>query len=644
MLHLITVVCPLLFYSIACIGMGSWVMRFFAHRPMELPMTEIVLAFLLGQGILGSLLLFPALAGQFTLPVLLCLITPFACFGLWYLYGVSGTFPTAIGRLYREFRSAPLTWQIMSLVVLFFLIASGCSAAAAMFADAKAFYMVLPKIAAASHRLIPLPMYEDFTAVGLLAEMQLAALFLLGMPGGSARLFCWLTALAGSVILIAISRRAGLARRSQIITLAMILTSSAAALLWGTGKTDIFAAAYGLCGYFYAFRSWDEVSRKDAVILTGLFTGFSLVAKLSYIVAFLPGVCILLFWKDMQNISKAWQSHEQRLVLLRQCTVAGLLFGVAATIAFVPQLAKNWILYGDALRTLGIGYQWFSPEITRRIVLTYPLVLTYGSYWGQLGTMSPLLLAFGPLFLLAPYSKAPWNGAVVALAVAAMAGLVIWIILFPAIPMPRYFLATLILLFVPAAWSAEKFSSWGRMSAYVIWAGTLLMLIVCYRMWWGEIFHLRNAYRNVISEQIEGAPAEVEVDSYAVHKALNQIAEPGARVYTMTYFKFLLRPDLIQCATKSSEVNGYFDSGNPEKFWHLVYTHGFTYILAEDDYNAVVIDSLMKAKPEWVTVEQIAKQGTWGAYRIYFKGDPSEKVLYTTREVAPGAWDVIPVD
>ena len=623
--------------------MGSWVMRLFAHRPMELPLTETVLAFLLGQGILGSLLHFPALAGLFTLPVLLCLITPFAVWGLWYLYGVSGTVPSAITQLYKEFRSAPLTWQIISLVVAFILIASGCSVAAAVTVDAQAFYMVLPKVVAASHRLVPLPLYEDFSAVGLLAEMQLAALFLLGMPGGSSRLFCWLTALAGSVILVAISRRAGLARRSQIISLAMLLTSSAAVLLWGTGKTDFFAAAYGLGGYYYAFRSWEDVSRRDAVVLTGLLTGLSLVAKLSYIVAFLPGVFILLFWKELQNISKAWQSHEQRIVLLRQCTAAGLLFGAAATFAFVPQLAKNWFLYGDAFKTLGIGFQWFSPEVTRRIVLTYPFVLTYGSYWGQFGTMSPLLLAFCPLILLAPYSKEPRNGAVTALAVAAMAGLLFWVILFPAIPMPRYFLATLILLFVPAAWSAEKFSLWGRMSAYVIWAGTLLMLVVCYRMWWGEVFPIRDAYRNFISEQKEGVPREGEVDSYAVHQTLNQIAEPGARVYTLTYFKFFLRPDLIQCATQSREVASSIDSSDPDKLWRLIHTHGFTYILAEDDYNVVAVDSIMKTKPEWVTVEQVARQGAWGAYRISFE-NPSEKVLFTTREVAPGAWDVVPAD
>lgn len=623
--------------------MGTLVMRFFSQRPTETPVIEIVLAFLLGQGVLGSLLHIPALAGNFTIPVLLCLTTPLALLGLWHTYKVFGTVLNEVIRLCQEFYCARLPWQIVTLVLGFIFIAGGCSVAAVVTDDARAFYLTLPKVLAASHRLVPLPLYEDFTAVGLLAEVQLAALFLLGMPGGSPRLFCWLTALAGSIVLAAISRRAGLGRRGQIISLAMLATSSAVVLLWGSGKTEFFAAAFGLCSYYYAFRSWDASSRKDAVSLAGLFAGFAIVAKLTYVVAFLPGVCILLFWKEAQELALGCRSRELRRALLQRCALVVLLFGAAAMIAFLPQFAKNWILFGDAFKTLGGGFQWFSPETTRRIVLTYPLVLTYGNYWGQFGAMSPLLLAFLPLALFAPWAKCNCNGSVVALAVAALGGLVLWVVLFPAVPMPRYFLATLILLFVPASWAAEKFSLIGRLSGHGVWAATFLVLIVFYRIWGGEIFLLRDAYRNILAEQPEWVSRTVEADSQLVHQALNRIAEPGARVYTLTYFKFNLRPDLIQCATRSDERPSSLDANNPEIFWRQIVRHGFTYVLAEDAYNEISIDSIIKTTPPWVKIEPIAKQGAWGAYRISFE-NPSEKVLFTTREVAPGAWDVIAAD
>lgn len=641
MTHLLAVVAPLFLYSLACIGTGVLILRFFAQRPEETPMVEVALAFLLGQGIFGSFFIFPALAGMFTLPVLLGMLAPLACWGIWHLYKTSGTVRPAINQLYREFRDAPLAWQVTTVFVVFILIAGGCSVATEVTDDARAFYMVLPKVIAASHRLVPLPLYENFSVVGLTAEIQLAALFLLGMPGGSPRLFCWLTALAGAVILVAISKRAGLGRRGQVIALSMLATSTAVAWLWGSGKTDFFAAAFGLGAYYYALRSWNEDSRKHAVLLAGLFTGFAIVAKLSYLVPFLPGVFILLYWQEMRNLAQTWRSREQRRLLLQRCAKVGILFGAVAAIAFLPQLTKNWMLYGDALKTLGGGFQWFSPETTRRIVLTYPLVLTYGNYWGQLGNMSPLLLAFLPLALLAPYPKAPWNGPVAALTVAALVGLVIWVILFPAVPMARYFLATLILLIVPASWAAERFSSLGRISANVVLAGTLLMLLLFYKVYSPFFFNWKDAYRNITSEQVEGAPSSTEMNSYAVYRELNRVAEPGARVFTLTYFKFLLRPDLIQCATRSSETPTAPDAENPEGFWRRMHAQGFTYLLAEDAYNVVAVDRLIKTKPAWVTFEPVAKQGTWGAYRISYQNAP-EKIQLVTREVAPGAWDVVP--
>jgi hypothetical protein len=641
MSHLISVVLPLLFYSLSCLGAGILTMRVFVRRPKESLVVEMLLAFLLGQGILGSLFIFPALAGMFSVSVLLSVTIPLACWGIWHLFKTSGTARPSIGRLYREFCSGPLTWRITIAFLAFLLLAGGCSVATEVTDDARAFYMVLPKVIAASHRLVPLPLYEDFSLVGLTAEMQLAALFLLGMPGGSARLFCWLTALAGAVILLAICKRVGLGRRGQIIALSTLVTSTAVTWLWGTGKTDFFAAAFGLCAYYYALRSWDADSRKHAVLLAGLFTGFAIVAKLSYLVPFLPGVLILLYWQEMQNLTSTWRSREQRLIFLRRCTTVAMLFGAVAAMAFVPQLTKNLTLYGDALKTLGGDFQWFSPETTRRIVLSYPLVLTYGNYWGQMGNMSPLLLAFLPLALLAPYPKTLGNAPVAALITAALAGLVLWVVLFPAVPMHRYFLATLVLLIVPASWAAERFSKLGSISGHIVWAGTFLILLLFYKVNSPFFFNWKDAYRNLVAQQAEGIPSGSEVDSYPVYRMLNQIAEPGARVFTLTYFKFLLRADLIQCATRSSEIPSPLDAENPESFWRRMHSQGFTYLLAEDAYNIVAVDRLIKSKPAWVTFETIVKQGTWGAYRITYQNAP-EKVLLTTHEVAPGAWDVVP--
>ena len=75
-----------------------------------------------------------------------------------------------------------------------------------MMGDAAAFYMILPKIMANSHELIPVPGYESFMSVGLQGEMHYAALMVLG-SADAAQLFEWPTILAGAVIFLAIGSK-----------------------------------------------------------------------------------------------------------------------------------------------------------------------------------------------------------------------------------------------------------------------------------------------------------------------------------------------------------------------------------------------------------------------------------------------------
>jgi hypothetical protein len=47
--------------------------------------------------------------------------------------------------------------------------------------------------------------------------------------------------------------------------------------------------------------------------------------------------------------------------------------------------------------------------------------------------------------------------------------------------------------------------------------------------------------------------------------------------------------------------------------------------------------------PDWVAVEPIYPKGQYGAaYRLIFRNAPG-KVRMTTKEVSPGAWDVVPM-
>lgn len=638
MVHIFSIVLPLIFFSFSCIGAGILVLQLIPKRPEIESLTEIILAFILGQGFLGSLFLVPALLSMFTLPVLLAITTPFACFGLWTLYSKSRTFPLALYKLYCEFHSSPLLWKITSLSVVIIFIASSASMAGLVTGDARAFYLALPKVVAASHRLTPLPMYESFMSVGLLAEMQLAALFLLGMPGASPRLFCWLTGLAASVILLAIGKNAGLGKRGQLISITIIVTSSAVVLLWGQGKTDFFAAAYGLAAVLYALKSWDTTNRKSSIVLAGLFTGFALVAKLSYIVAFLPSIFIIIFWKEIPHFWTTMLTRKVYFLKLRALIVEGLIFILAMLPALLPHFTKNIILLGTLIDTYG-NHQYFSHETTQHIVLTYPLLLIFGDYWAQYGNMSPLLLAFLPLALLLPWPKRPWDGPISALSVAALAGLLAWIAIFPSVPMPRYFLVTLLLPIVPVSWMAERFSRLTKLSNFTVTLAMLLTIFIFFKSWRGELFPIRNAFQYLFIVQTEKAFTQPELFSYNVYEALNNTAKPGARVFLLSYYRFWLRSDLIQCTNQTNETIKY-DDKDPNKFWRQLYENGFTYLYS----NTYLPADIINKKPNWVTIKEIYPKSINGeAYRLVFNNAPG-KVHLTTQEISPGIWNVVPLD
>lgn len=640
MSQFLSILLPFSLFCLACVGAGSLVLHALPRRPLDTAPAESVLAFLLGQGILGSALHVPALLRGFSLSVLMPVTALLGCWGLRHFYVNGARHFAAMREAGVALQRAPLVWKLIAAGVLFILIAGAASVAGIVTADAQAFYLALPKVVAASQRLVPLPGYEKFTSVGLLPEMQLAALFLFGMPGASPRLFCWLTALAGAVVLLAIGRHAGLGRRGQIISIAVFATSSAVSLLWGQGKTDFFAASYGLAASLFALRSWESAARVSAITLTGLFTGFALVAKLSYIVALLPTLGILLMWRELPRLAQAVRERKHGvLLLLTRYAREGLVFGSMLLVAFVPHVAKNMILLDIVIDTYG-SHQYFSADTVRQIVLNYPLVLIFGGYWAQYGNMSVLLLAFLPLPLVVHSLFSQRSEGITAVTVAAAAGLLAWVAMFPGVPMPRYFLVTLLLLAIPAGWAAEGFSRLGRIAQASVCLATLLVMLFFYQAGRLDVFVLRDAYHYVFPSQADRKliPGDVGHEAYEV---LNAVAEPGARVFLFSYFRFWLRPDLIQTTNTARERDDLivFDRRNPEKIWRDLHANGFTYLLM-DPTTSPELDPMLYV-PSWVRVETLYKQDKWQVYRLAFAIQPGKPRL-TTREVAPGAWDVVP--
>src|SRR5271157_4036781 len=205
----------LLVYSAACLGGGTLALRVLAYRSnsdlKQSAGTMLATAFALGQGLLASLWLLLALVGWFSRPVIVGVGVVFALSGIilarYWFYDFARQFV----HIWRELRAESWEWQAVALFTLILCAAWGTSLGRDLNGDATAFYMALPKVIAASHRLVPLPGYEGFTTTGLQGEMHYAALMALGSPD-AARLFAWPTMLAGAILLLAICRQAGIDR------------------------------------------------------------------------------------------------------------------------------------------------------------------------------------------------------------------------------------------------------------------------------------------------------------------------------------------------------------------------------------------------------------------------------------------------
>lgn len=536
----------------------------------------------------------------------------------------------------RAFRNVVWPWKLLSFLVVLILLAASASIGGDVTGDASAFYMALPKMIGAAHELILMPGYQSFISIGIPSEMQLAVLFLLGMPGASARLFCWVTGMACVLALSLLGREAGVGKRGVIISLAMMGTSSAVALLWGQGKTDLFAATLGIAAALYALKSWKEEDKTRNIILAGLFTGFALIAKLSYVVAFLPSMYILLFWPQFPKIWHAFTHRSAVWQTLRQHLFQGLIFGLAFLPAFVPHFIKNYILFGLFVNTLGSNV-YFTAATTKYIVSIYPLLLVYGNFWGQFGNMSPLFLLFLPLIFFLPKSPKAASAPLTAIFFAAFAGLCAWIVIFPAVPMPRYFMATLLLLALPAGWIAERLASNGKTMLYAVTSISAITIAMFFQHWRVDIYPMKQAFDYLFLTQSEQALKKTEFDSYIVYDAINKVAPPGARVFLFSYFRFWLRPDLIQCVDNDNGQLLGEKNISSNAFWEKFYQQDFTYIYVD---NIAKTEEIEKSTPSWVTLERISASGTSGsAFHVVFK-DPPVQVQITTVEVAPGHWKI----
>ena len=635
-------------YSAACLGCGLLIWILFKQR---LDGTESVsagtilaTAFILGEGVLASFWLLLALGGWLSFLVVAPLSFVFAASGLYLGRDILSSFWRQIVTIWRELRKDTWGWQALALLTSFSCLAWITSLGRPIGWDASAFYFAIAKLVAVSHRLIPMPGFEPFTNIGLQGELHYAALMILH-SSEAAKLFAWPTIIAAGMILASLGRVAGMGRRGQWLTLSLLFSSSAVINLSGDGKVDLFGAALGLAAYYLAVQIHFNRT-KAALLLTGLFSGYSIVAKLSYAPVMVPSIALLVLWRYADEL----KDKTQRLSVLKSFLHGSLIILAGLILALIPHFIKNGLLYHNPISPIGSGAMnwlnqiWYGPEITRRILLTYPLALTYGSYWSQDGGMSPLILAFAPLALFLPRPRTLLSSPLAAMTFAALFGVLAWTIYNPSVFTPRYILATLLLLILLPARAAEYVSLTDQklrlLRAGVMISAFIVLIAV-------GLYFLNLVYFPKKTVQVlEGKMSECSRDGeycYAM-EAINQKAPPGARVYLASYQHYWLRDDLLQCSSNNLDMIGSANVTG-DRLWLELYQRGFTYLLIDETTHSIFFLERVDVQrpPTWLILIPIYDvQGKLLVYHMEFSNAPSTIAPMTCqRRPSSTIWEVV---
>lgn len=564
-------------YAFACLVAGLLALRLIAGSVRGPALGAS--AFIVGQALLSSVWTAVALAGAFQPAVILGVL-------LLCIF-IGAVLVRALPRP-RLVRPTPLAIALAVLIAAFGVAA----AVTPPVGDAEAFYLVYARVIAASGRLEPMPgLYEGFSTIGLVGELHMAALVALsGVP--AAKFLAWLVGLSAAAMLDSIAIRAGCGRVGRLVTLGLAFTSTAFTYHLFDGKVDLWATALALAAMRWALSFSEESLRRATVVVAGLCTGYCVVAKFSFALGVVPAIATLVLWQAFVSNSR---------LPARQTLQSMALFSACAFAAVVPHLVKNGVLFGAPLAPFvgraaddeWLQQVWFSPALTRQIVLTYPLALVYGRYPMQGGNLSFLLLAFLPLLAWLPRQKEWRESTLVQLSVAALVGTALWVALRPSIIAPRYILASLLVFYPVVARGAEHAIG---LSAPLLRAGIVSMLFAAVVIFSAPVVPaLKSLWAG-------GSRCALASSYCAPVSQLSERAAPGDRVFYAGYYAYWLRDDLLQCRDQGAESRLSRQMRGPGLSWESLEQGGFRWLVIERQAFGKEWEALSRTPPSHLRI------------------------------------------
>ncbi len=627
-------------YGLACVGWGLILARLWSRCSRAVNAGEktdfsvnLATCFLAGVAACSALLTLLGLVGQLRpIPVALTLLP--------------GIFSLALSRRHwracidaslraaAACRAMPTWLSIIAGSTIFLAFALGIGAwTLPPKGDAAAFYLVYPKVIAATGLLepIPGPLYF-FSAIGLPVELHYSALIALS-DDHAAKLLMFPIALSVGVFLAAIVRYCGGTVIAVTVSWAMLLSSYTFHHYIFDGKVDLAAAAFGLASVYWLLFGIKSKS-VGAYVAAGWFAGLATVAKFSYLLALGVSLSTLLVWL----IALGRSPGARFAPLVADMARIGTVMALAAMVAWIPHLIKNQVLFDAPLAPFIGGHgddgkwlnpKWFSREDTQKILLTYPLALVYGRYPGQGGGLSFLFLALLP-FLTSLTRPASWKDSLTAaVTIAGFSGVLAWMLLMPSVIAPRYILASL-LLFIPIlAIATEKFLAKEATPRALRVATSLTVFLAIAASFW-HLLPIPSAIISGINSR--GGTCSLAGPECYPFQRLSEIARPGDRLLIASYYPYWLTPALLQCRDTLEEQRAIPDQAQLVSW---LQSRGFVYVAVDPTVSRKLAADLRQlAMSNTTGVYELLSERGLQLYRI--KSDRPGRMRCT--ETTPGRW------
>ena len=465
--------------------------------------------------------------------------------------------------------------------------------------DALHKYLVTAKIIAASGTLEFQPFVHHFHGLlPLQVEMHWAALFAMANET-AVTLWDYLCAVSFLSGIGVLTWSLTSSRRVVVLAVLMMLSTPAFFEMMGGGKADNAAAQYGMAAFVWLVL-WPGVGHW-AIISAGLCAGWAMASRYTNVVV-LPAIIVFA----IMRVYCTWRSYQVDTVVKQlkfSWISSSLLFSIAAGVAVVPMLIKNWLLVGCPLApqfgcqktfwaTIYKAHHSNLQNISVGDFLLYPFVWTFSQRADMLGNISPLFIGFFAfLFLSYRHLIQP----IVITGAVGLISLATWLLIEPFVLFTRWLLIPLGLLAVPLGASlvaTEHALHHTRIARYLMRSTVLLVLLFL-------LFQSRDvvyAIRYIASIDSRAMRyGSVPHFGYDVAAWLNAHVQPGQRVALKDYkgHLYFVNSDILLNSESGEELQWLWEHRASllssfyiasEDFWRFYAQRGFTYIIVAKDH------------------------------------------------------------